>query len=212
METSKVHEAEEVLDVVFPSHDQSAELVHPRKQPFHFPASPVTTQWATVLGLAPALPIRGNQFDAVFFGEFFVERVRVVRFVADEAGWEFVEEASAKNLFHKPALGWRSAIDRYGERKTVTSGDSDDLRTLAAPGGTDSKPPFFALAKVASTNASSRFNCPRSCRCRANRRSAFSTFRCAPIAGIGDGRSGTADISRALRATGLLCPTPTVRR
>lgn len=86
METSKVHEAEEVLDVVFPSHDQSAEFVHPRKQPFHFPASPVTTQRATVLGLAPSLPIRGNQFDAVFFGELLVERVGVVRFVADETG------------------------------------------------------------------------------------------------------------------------------
>lgn len=171
-----MHEAEKVVDVVFPSYDQTAELVHPGKQPFYFPTSAITTQWAAVLGLAPALPIRRNQFDAVFFGKLFVERIRVVRFVADEAGWELGEEASPKNLFHKLALGWRSAIDRYGERKTVTSGDSDDLRALAAPGGTDSKPPFFALAKVASTNASSRFNCPRSCRCRANRCSAFSSF------------------------------------
>lgn len=162
--------------MVFPSHDQSAEVVHPRKQPFHFPTSAVTTQRTTVLGLAPALSIRGNQFDAVFFGKLFVERVRVVRFVADEAGWELGEEASAKNLFHKLALGWRSAVDRYGERKTVTSGDSDDFRALAAPGGTDGKAPFFALAKVASTKASSRFNCPRSCRYRANRCSTFSSL------------------------------------
>jgi len=171
-----VHEAEEVLDVVLPSNDQSAELVHPGEQSFHFPASAVTTQRATVLGLAPALAIRGDQLDAVFFGELLVECVRVVCFVTDEAGWELVEEASSKNLFHKLALGWRSAVDRYGERKTVTSGDSDDLRALAAPGGTDGGAPFFALAKVASTNASSRFNCPRSCRCRANRCSAFSSF------------------------------------
>ena len=176
METSKVHEAEKVVDVVFPSHDQTAKLVHPGKQPFYFPAPAITAQRATVLGLAPALPIRGNQFNAVLVGKLFVERVRVVRFVADEAGGELVEEASPKNLFHKLALGWRSAVDRYGERKTVTSGDSDDLRTLAAPGGTDRKPPFLALAKVASTNASSRFNCPRSCRYRANRCSAFSSF------------------------------------
>ena len=171
-----MHEAEKVVDVVFPSHDQTAELVHPRKQPFHFPASPVTTQRATVLGLAPAPPVRCDQFDAVLVGELFVERVRVVRFVADEAGRELVEKASPKNLFHKLALGWRSAVDRYGERKTVTSGDSDDLRALAAPGWTDGEAPFFALAKVASTNASSRFNCPRSCRCRANLCSAFSSF------------------------------------
>ena len=115
METSKMHEAEEVLDVVFPSHDQTAKLVHPRKQPFHFPASAVPTQRAAVLGLAPALPIRGDQFDAVFFGELFVERVRVERFVADKAGWELGAEATPKNLFHKLALGWQSAVDRYGE-------------------------------------------------------------------------------------------------
>ena len=108
-----MHEAEEVLDVVFPSHDQSAVLAHPGEQPFHFPASAITTQRATVLGLAPPLPIGGNQFDAVSLGKLFVEHVRVVRFVADEVGWELVEEASPKNLFHKLALGWRSAVDRY---------------------------------------------------------------------------------------------------
>ena len=90
-----------------------------------------------------------------------IERVRIVGFVADEPGRKFVEEASGKNLLHKPALGWRSALDRYGERKTVISGDSDDLRALAATGGADRKAPFLALAKVASTNASSRFNLPR---------------------------------------------------
>jgi hypothetical protein len=87
-----------------------------------------------------------------------------------------VEEASGQNFFHKLALGWRSALHRYGERKTVSSGDSDDLRALAAARGTDAKPPFFALAKVASTNASSKFNWPRSCRCLASRRSASSSF------------------------------------
>jgi hypothetical protein len=45
-----------------------------------------------------------------------VERVGVVGFVADEAGGQFVEEAPGENLFHKLALGWRSALHRYGER------------------------------------------------------------------------------------------------
>ena len=171
-----MHEAEEVLDMVFPSHDQSAVLAHPGEQPFHFPASAVTAQRSAILGFAPALSIRGNQFYAVFLGERVVERVRVVGFVADESGRKFIEEASSKNLFHKLALGWRSAVDRYGERKTVISGDNDDFRALTAAGGANGEAPFFALAKVASTNASSRFNCPCSCRCRANRCSAFSSF------------------------------------
>ena len=55
------------------------------------------------------------------------------------------------------ALCRRSALDRYGEWKIVTSGASDDLRALAPACGADGKDPFLALAKVASTNASSRF-------------------------------------------------------
>src|SRR6266581_1779742 len=37
-----------------------------------------------------------------------------------------------------------------------------NFRALAATGGTNGEAPFLALAKVASTNASSRFSCPRS--------------------------------------------------
>jgi hypothetical protein len=38
-------------------------------------------------------------------GKLFVERVRVVGFIADEPFGKLVEEAGSKNLFHKPALG-----------------------------------------------------------------------------------------------------------
>ena len=170
-------EAEEVLDMVFPSGDESAEVVHPGKEPLYFPAPAIAPQPASILSsaFAPA-PVGRDQLDAVLALELFIERVRVVRFVSDEPGREFVKETSSKNLFHKLALGRRSALHRYGERKTVTSGDSDDLGALAAAGGADGEAPFFALAKVASTNASSRFSLPRSCRCRASSFSASSSF------------------------------------
>jgi hypothetical protein len=177
VEAGKVDEAEEVLDVVFPSSDAAAEVVHPGEEPLHFPAFSITAQLAAILSSAFAsAPVRSNQFDPILVLEFGVERVRVVGLIADEACRELVEKASGKNFFNKLALGWRSALDRYGERKTVISGDSDDLGALAAAGGTDSKPPFLALANVASTNASSRFSRPRSCRCRASIFSAPSSF------------------------------------
>jgi hypothetical protein len=177
VEAGKVDEAEEVLDVVFPSSDEAAEVVHPGEEPLHFPAFSITAQLAAILSSAFAsAPVRSNQFDPILVLEFGVERVRVVGLIADEACRELVEKASGKNFFNKLALGWRSALDRYGERKTVISGDSDDLGALAAAGGTDSKPPFLALANVASTNASSRFSRPRSCRCRASIFSAPSSF------------------------------------
>ena len=122
---------------------KAAEVVHPGEEPFHLPAPTVAAQHSSILSSASALPVRGDQFDVVFIGEFLVERVGVVGFVADEAGGQFVEEAPGENLFHKLALGWRSALHRYGERKTVSSGDSDDLRALAATSGADGEAPLF---------------------------------------------------------------------
>ena len=98
------------------------------------------------MSLTSALPVRRDQFDVVFVSEFLVERVRVIGFVADEAGGQFVEESAGENLFHKPVLGWRSALHRYGERKAVSSGDSDDLRALAATGRADAEAPFFPVS------------------------------------------------------------------
>jgi hypothetical protein len=91
----------------------------------------------------------GDEFDAVFFFELPVQ-VGVISSVADEAGREFVEEASGERLFDELAFMGQSALYTDGERKTVISGDSDDLCPLAAACRTDRKTPFFALANVAS--------------------------------------------------------------
>jgi hypothetical protein len=177
VQAGQLDEAEEILDMVFPSGDEATEVVHPGEEPFHFPASAIATQWAAVLGvMSSPSPVGSNHFDAVFGGESFIERVRVVGFVADKPCGELVEEAGGQNVFHKLALGWRSAVDRYGERKTVTSGESDDFGALAAAGGTDGKAPFLALAKVASTKASSRLSLPLACRCAASSFSACSSL------------------------------------
>jgi hypothetical protein len=66
LQTGQMHEAEEVLDVVFPSGDEAAEVVHPGEQPLHFPAPAVAAQFASMLALAPSSPVRGNQLDVVF--------------------------------------------------------------------------------------------------------------------------------------------------
>ena len=136
--------AEVVFDVIFPAGDESAEVVHPCKEPFHLPASAIAARRAPVLSflLSPS-PVGSDHFDTAFGGEFFVERVRVVGFVADEPCGELVKEVGSQNVFHKLEFGWRSAVDRYCERKTVASGDSDDLGALAAAGGTDGKAPFW---------------------------------------------------------------------
>ncbi len=38
VKAGELNKAEEVLDVVLPSGDEAAEVVHPSEEPFHFPA------------------------------------------------------------------------------------------------------------------------------------------------------------------------------
>ena len=168
--------AEEVFDVVFPSSDESAKVVHPGEKPLHFPSSLVAAQLASILRLAAPAAVGRDQLDAVLFFEFVIEPIRVVGLVPNESGGQLVEEASSQDFFDQLAFVRRSTLHKYGERKTVSSGDSDDLRPLAPARGTDAKAPFFALAKVASTKASSNFSLPCSRNCRATRRSASSNL------------------------------------
>ena len=160
MDASELDEAEEVFDVELPTRDEPAEVVHPGEEAFYLPAFLVTAKLAPILRFASVAAVRGDHLDAVFVFEFLVELVGVVCLVADQSCGQVVEKASGKNFLNKLALGRRSARDRYGERKTVASGDSDDLRALAPARGADREAPFFALAKVASTNASSRLSLP----------------------------------------------------
>ena len=84
-EASKLREAEEVFDVVFPSSDEAAEVVHPGEEPFHFPASSVASQLPSILGPLFAIPAVGRDHCyAVFLGHGLVECIQVIRFVADQ--------------------------------------------------------------------------------------------------------------------------------
>ena len=67
----------------------------------------------------------------------------------------------SENTFDELAFVRRSAFDTNGERKTVTVGEGNDLRPLAALGGPDRQAPFFAPVKEASMKASSRSSFPR---------------------------------------------------
>ena len=143
VDAGKVDESEKVFDVELPSGDESSKAVHPGEEPFHLPAFSVAAELAPVLGLAPIAAVWCDQFDAVLVLEFAVEFVRIVGLVANQSSGKLVEKASGKNFLNKSALGRRSACDRYGERKTVASGDNDDLRILAPACGTDAEVPFF---------------------------------------------------------------------
>ncbi len=99
-------EAEEVFDVVFPTGDEAAVVLHPGKDAFDLPSAPVAAQRAAILCHVLAIASVGrDHLNAVLGGEFFIKRVRIVGLVADEPCGQLVEEASGQNIFHKLALG-----------------------------------------------------------------------------------------------------------
>jgi hypothetical protein len=102
----ELSEAEEVFDVVFPSSDEPSEVVHPGKEPFHFPASAVAAELPSVLGLLfTVASVGGDHLDAVLIGHLLIQSVRVIGLVADQSFGELIEEASGQNSFHKLAFG-----------------------------------------------------------------------------------------------------------
>lgn len=204
--------AEEFFDMVFPSGDEAAEVVHPGEEPFDLPAFSVAAKRSSILCFAAIPAVGCDHLDAVFGFECCVERVRVIGLVADQPRGEFVEEAAGEHFFDKVAFRRRSALHRYGDWKTVISGDSDDLRALARRVGPTARPPFLrsrrlhprtpprystSLARATAWPTASEPlpACPRE-----------------STAGTGDGRSGTEGISPATRATARPCPILIARR
>jgi hypothetical protein len=66
----------EDLDVVLPSGDEAAELVHPGEEPLDFPATTITAELPSILSLASALTVRRGQLDVVCIREFLIGQSR----------------------------------------------------------------------------------------------------------------------------------------
>ena len=104
--------------------------------------------WRDLFALSQAaadIPSGDSKFpiDVVFVPERAVDWIPGVDLVADEPGAELVKEVCGPNALDKLALDGPSARDRYRERETVTSFDSDDPRAPCRHRwGPMAKPPF----------------------------------------------------------------------
>lgn len=81
-EAGELDEAEEVFDMVFPSRDESAVVLHPGKEPFDFPSAAVAAQEAAILRLLFA--VGRDHLDAVL-AHLSVESVGVISLVANQS-------------------------------------------------------------------------------------------------------------------------------
>ena len=121
-----------VACVMFISDHQTAKVAEPSKQALHLPAPFVATQWASVLrlgSLAVALMGRNHLYPPL--PKSYVQRVGVIRAVANESVRQFIHQHLIQSVFYKSDLVRRSALGVYGDRKTKAVCHCHELRALA---------------------------------------------------------------------------------
>lgn len=149
--------------MIFITHYNSPKILQPRKQPLNLPAPFVTSQFSPILRFRsfPVGFVRRNQFDVEFF-QRFIQRIRVIRFVADHLFRSLISKALIDDSLDQFDLVRRSRSCVDGERKTSAVCHCHELRTFAPLGFSDCKTPSLADTKVPSINVSDKSNFPRS--------------------------------------------------
>src|SRR5215212_537392 len=105
--------------MVLVTHQNAAEVLQPRKQPLNLPTPLVPAQATTVLrpSLLPVRLVRRDQLQTLL-SKFFVQWVRVIRLIANQAfrcifGEPLDQSFADKSDFMRPSI-----LCVNGERKT----------------------------------------------------------------------------------------------
>src|SRR5713226_5723986 len=167
---SKLNHPEEILWVVLPANDDATIIMEPSKQALDFPATTVAAQDAAVLGDgSTAVPaVRRDQFHTEMLVHPLIQRIAVVRFIADQSLRCFTEESPLQRGFDERGFIRRSADHVHGDRKTMAVCDCHDFAAFAAFCRADTRAPFLAELKLASMKASLKSSFPRSRRSSAS--------------------------------------------
>jgi len=162
--------------MIFIADNQASEVLQPREKSLDSPAALVSAQGSAVLRSASTavVSMRRHQFDAALVEQPLVQRVAVIRFIADESFGKVGRPRPIKSLLDKGYLVWRSAGHVDGDRKTRAVRNCHDLAAFAPFGLPDAIAPFFAPANVPSMKASDRSILPRCSRSSANLTRIFS--------------------------------------
>jgi hypothetical protein len=152
---------EEVGVIVFPTNDETAEVMQPSEEPFDLPAAAVAAQFASILSFSFSVgPVGSDQFDALLL-QSRIQSIGVVGSVTDHPLWFGGGKALCDGRLDQPGFMRRSACNPGRDSKTMAVCNCHDLGPFAAACWTNSSAPFFAPAKVASMKLSAKSNCPR---------------------------------------------------
>ncbi len=164
--------------MILVTHNNSPEVLQPRKQAFNFPTPFVAAKFPSVLrfGSFAVRLMRRNQLNVEFF-QLFVQRVGIIGFVADYPSWSLIGESLADCSLDKFDFVRRSRFRVNGERKTSAVCHCHELRAFAPLGLSHFEAPFLADTNVPSIKVSDKSSLPRICKSWAN---VSNTFRSLP--------------------------------
>ncbi len=169
--------------MIIKPNQHATEILQPRKQALDLPAPLVATKFSAVLSFLALsiLFVRRDQFSSKHC-KAFIERIRIISFIADQLSWSLIGKACTESFFDKSDFMRRSRFCVNGERKTKAICHCQEFRTFAPLGFSHSKAPFFATIKAPSMKHSDKSRPPRECKSSAKvsstRRSVPSLLHC----------------------------------
>jgi len=174
-------------NIAIPSNDQSAIISEPGEGSFNLPAAFITSQLAAIMVLLLLIvaPVRANQFNAST-SQTLSKWVAIVTFVSNQPLRSFSWTTSAfswhadvvQRLFEEFDFARGRRVQVVSKRNTLAVDHHHPLRAFAPLGLTNTFTPFFAGAKLPSTNASDQSNWPFSSSSERKARQACNQMSC----------------------------------
>jgi hypothetical protein len=174
-------------NITVPANHQSAIISEPRESSLNFPTAFITSQLSAIMVflLFVVAPVRANQFNTTCL-ELPSQRVTVISFVGNQSLRLFSRTTSTfawhsnviQRFFEELDLRRGRRVQVVSKRNTLAVDHHHPLRALAPLGLTDAFAPFFAGAKLPSTNASDQSNWPFSSSSERKARHASSQISC----------------------------------
>jgi len=156
-------------NITVPSDNKSAIISEPGKGTFNFITTFITSHFAAIIIflLLVVAPVRANQFNTLCL-KLPSQQVTVISFVSNQSLRSFSRTTSTftwnsdrfQRLFEELDLRRGRRVQVVSKRNTLAVDHHHPLRALAPLGLADALAPFFAGAKLPSTNASDQSNWP----------------------------------------------------
>ncbi len=164
-----MNKAKIIIIKIVEARSNSAKVLQPCNQAFDLPPTFVTPQGSAVLCwcFQTVRLVRRDHLNAFFF-EFRIQRVGVIRLVANQLCGLFTSETRRKSVSDKSDFMRASTRCVGGDRKTSSVCHHHEFRAFTPLSFTNCVPPFFAAMKVPSMKHSLKSSSPRRCKSSAS--------------------------------------------